>query len=114
MGYRSELVIGITARARLKAMLGNGLPKELLDADSTLIIEKEGVENLYLFYMDQRKWYASYHGVQECMSFLEEIAEEDYVFVCIGEEPDDVTIAGNPDRFDVAVRTENWIESPFD
>ena len=108
MGYRSEVCIGLTDDAsRLLRTMVEHIPTEheihslLKDAESNHHKtwsdqhRDPNVDCEQKLYWDYVKWYEGYECVDFIESFLSDcIPEEDYLFVRIGEDDDDIDRRG--------------------
>jgi hypothetical protein len=124
MGYRSEVCIGLTDDAtRLLRTILDHIPEthevhNLVKDAKTIhyhqVWEKQHkdpeVDCDSKMYWDYVKWYDSYDCVGFIEDFLENcIPEEDYKFVRIGEESDDISERGEYWDADIHVqRTISW------
>ena len=123
MGYRSEVCIAMTDDAtRLFRTILDHLPSshevhDLVvhaDSHSHHLIKKDQHKDPATdcdsrMYWDSVKWYDGYDCVGFIEEFMESIPEEDYRFVRIGEESDDVQEAGDYWESDVHIqRSISW------
>lgn len=112
MGYRSEIVIVVNKIRVAEAKLQKTLPKVLAEDWGT---RTSGKTALY-WRFDQIKWYGSYPEVQECMTWLNSLADIEidishpkpgktmqtsWGFLRIGEEESDIESLGDPYYFNV-------------
>jgi len=118
MGYRSEVCIALTDDAvRVLSTILEHLPAShearnlLRDAQiqpgylSDFQAHKDSSKDCELkLYWDYVKWYEGYECVDFVETFLQEIPHEDYRFVRVGEESDDVEERGDYYDSDVFVR----------
>jgi len=108
MGYRSQVVIalGKIVVADL-ILLGNQKP-ELLDRADYTYRDNDG--NSY-YSWEEIKWYVNYDDVDELNTFLLDLDDDQYGFIRVGEDSDDVETGGNYWDFDMYVSTV--INSPL-
>jgi len=97
MGYRSDVVIGLKATKVLEDNLLkiDKFPK-MLQRPGRL---KSG--NVFYWLFEDIKWYESYTEVSEVIDYLHELDDEEYGFMRIGEENEDVETQGHPYDFDI-------------
>ena len=124
MGYRSEVCIGMTDdAARLFKTILDHVPQtgevhslveggldQGLDSGGSTGYKETNMDCEIRLYWDYVKWYDGYDDVGFITSFLEDcIPEEDYRFVRIGEESDDVEESGDYYDSDIYVqRSISW------
>ena len=91
MGYRSEIAIAID-----NDLITSEFEQLLHDADL-----KQKHESYTLYMYDCVKWYESYTEVSEVMSFLNNLDDENFGFIRIGEELGDIELLGTPYDFNL-------------
>lgn len=114
MGYYSEVAFTITAKAleNLRNLINNNelelalVTLEMLEnADKHSIDEETKAE---IFYWSASKWYHDFEEISCFHNALDELDFEDYLFIRIGEEFEDIEMQGyfweNPFGLDL-VRT---------
>ena len=103
MGYRSDVVIGISKEVKAWALINDNWPSILNDADET------AEESDASFYNYQGwKWYDSYPEVRNLSDFFAAVEEQfekeiSYAFVRLGEEYEDIEVIGQPWDFGIEV-----------
>jgi len=110
MGYRSEVKLAVKKQSYYDH-------KELIlesikDCDSI-----SETEEAFVFLWESVKWYESYPDVQAITKFMSALESEDFGFMRIGEDKDDIEEAGEPWEYDIyLVRqfTENDDETELD
>ena len=97
MGYRSDaaLVLSKEAAALLKARLETATPDEryLLDNPDRYEVDSKTEEALWRWHFV--KWYDEFTEVAFINNFLNELSDDDYLFLRLGESYDDVEIRGD-------------------
>ncbi len=129
MGYRSNVAIAVSKIAYTKSMLKQDLPVMLKGNDTWVIANVN--EDAFYWSIEDVKWYESYDDVAEVMAWLGTIEteketgksvdsttgkpyhweQEQYGFVRIGEEHNDLDELGDPYYFDISFHRE--IVTPF-
>lgn len=104
MGYRSDVVIGITKEKWVEHQLNPSIPDALLGGDVARVIKPNAV----YFVISSWKWYQSYPEVQEIESWFETLPMEDFGAMRIGENDDDIETWGQPADFDI------WLSRSID
>lgn len=96
MGYRSDLVFGVSKRLKAECLLTGKWP-ELLDS------EPDSTSDTHFYYeVNSYKWYDAYPEVIEMTKFLSEYEDSihdelpDIAGIRIGEETDDIEEFGMP------------------
>lgn len=114
MGYYSEAALVITAKGAetMRSMideqqLGMALrTRNFLEEANTHSIDSESFAEF--FHWDSVKWYLMFEEIACINSVMEELDDEDFLFIRIGEDFEDIEILGryweNPFNLDV-VRT---------
>jgi len=106
MGYRSEVVVKFSEKAaevvkRFYEM--DKQIKELIDGADTKCDDFSSI------YWERIKWYDSYEDITAFMDMLDQIGEENYGMIRMGEDYDDVGHYGDPPFFDMYVnRSIEW------
>lgn len=96
MGYRSQVAIALKKETYYKHE--NVLRDYLKDCDDV----PENELGFY-FYWDSVKWYDSYEDVKAVQNIMKESGWEEYAFIRIGEEADDVEQEGDTGSFELYV-----------
>ena len=103
MGYRSDITIALTQEVLLTQLV---LPNE----GYTYLIEytddKFDKGNYVIYQINSIKWYESYPEIVSIVKFLDQLNDEDYGFIRLGEENDDIEYKGSPYDFDMYVNKE--------
>lgn len=86
MGYRSEVLIVIPT----KLLEGKKLPEFLEEKE----INRKEHEALTYFQVGGVKYYESYPDIKELESFMQDLGYENYAFIRVGEDYDDVETNG--------------------
>ena len=123
MGYRSQVAVALTDdAARLFKIIISHFPKDheihsLMSADQSSFNDttlREALDDSQWvgskIYFEDVKWYDGYSCVQVVSEFLESIPPEDFRYIRIGEESDDVEETGefyDSDLY-VARSIEGW------
>jgi len=109
MGYTSQVAIAIKKEEYHKRE--NQFKKVMHDCD-----ELGKTTDAYFFTWDCVKWYPNYPEVQELEKLLREIDEEDYGFIRVGEEDNDIERKGCPNDYDlnISITLESFSSSPLD
>ena len=103
MGYRSEVFLAIRKEAyEREIIIGKGHNAPFHDAyrycDKT---------ETYYWYFSSTKWHNHYPEIRYINNLLTSVDQasddgcEDYGFVRVGEDPDDIEIRGAPEDFDI-------------
>jgi len=106
MGYRSEVGFCLAAPAQTK--LESGLLKirngkgRANDEERKLILElfrdatvrKDEASGDAAYHWPRLKWYAQYPDVAFVERFIEELTEDEYLFIRLGDDDDDIEIRG--------------------
>lgn len=108
MGYRSQVVIALSIESYTKHSL---LIKDLPTLLSENKPQKHEQLKAVFWSFDEIRWYDAYSDISEIGSFLSELNEEDYGFIRIGEEINDIDIEGNIYIYDMCVYRE--LNYPF-
>ena len=128
MGYRSDVVIAVTKVAYTKSILKQDLP-DMLKGNDSWVVQKDN-DMGFFWTIEGIKWYESYPEVQEVMDWLTTIESEEhqsdcmvngnkqkpweqdqYGFLRMGEEYNDIEELGDPYHFDISMCRE--IVTPF-
>mgnify|MGYP001600483719 CR=1 FL=1 len=97
MGYRSEVIIAIKHEAYQKEILiGKGCSLPFHNA-SRYCPDNE----VYYWHFSGIKWYEHHSEISYINELLTSISYEDYGFVRVGEDPEDIEIRGLPSDFDI-------------
>jgi hypothetical protein len=97
MGYRSNVAIAVTKEIYTEKFLTQKLPRAFNETDETFTTTLG-----YYFIWLNLKWYDDFNDVREVMDFLGSLDGEDYGYIRIGEEYDDIETRGDPYRFDMS------------
>ena len=101
MGYRSDVFLRIAeplvevvqAAAKLDPKL-----EEILKEGSCELVKTD-------FHWESVKWYDSYPEIQAIEGMLDDLDEDDYGFIRVGEEDGDVEHKGYPSEYDMYTST---------
>ena len=109
MGYRSEVVVKFSDNAVKVVKKFYELDKqikELIDGSENSI----GWEQIQALHWDWIKWYEDDdEAIMAFMDMLDQIGDENYGMIRLGEENDDVGYYGSTDKFDMYVeRNIQW------
>ncbi len=108
MGYRSEVVIKFSDEAAEVVRAARDLCpilKELFDGNEASS-DPDRVDVLYFSYA---KWYEDYKEVAAIEDLLEQLNEEDFGFMRVGEETGDVETRGEPWEYNIHLsRSISW------
>jgi len=94
MGYRSVLAIAIKKKA-FEKHVGEAI-KDFKTCDSI-----KQTKDTVTFYWDGVKWYEDYEDVKSVMGVLAKLEEEDYGFLRVGEDDEDIERLGDPYDFEL-------------
>ena len=102
MGYRSEVGICLagTAQAKLEAdllCLANDTADSIRELFQSAKSRKDEESGSAAYYWPSLKWYNcsdDYPEISFVDAFLQELSEEDYLFIRVGESDDDNEIKG--------------------
>ena len=102
MGYRSNVVLVIN-NAVHKALTPN--EKDLLIRVFEIPVVRKNDFNSVLYTVESVKWYEmlGFDDVDLVMKMIDGFDHEDFGFIRIGEELDDIDVRGNPWNFDKTV-----------
>ena len=97
MGYRSDvaLVLSKEAAALLKKRLEAATPDERYLLDNPDRYEVDGKTEEALWRWHYVKWYEEFDEVAFIDNFLKELSDDDYLFVRLGENFDDIELRGD-------------------
>lgn len=104
MGYRSDVVIGITKELWVEHQLSPSIPDALFSDDVDRYIKDVAV----YFVIQDWKWYQSYPEVQAIESWLEKLVYGTFGAMRIGENDDDIETWGDPGEFEI------WLNRSID
>ena len=105
MGYRSDVAIFLTNACYVRhKVLENLFPELIKEFDKSM--HKNGV----LYEMNGVKWYDSYQDVQQVYEWLEQLDDEEYGFIRIGEETEDIEYRGSPGEFGLYINRDICFE----
>jgi len=109
MGYRSEVVVRFSDNAVKVVKKFYELDKQIKE----LIDDSEDSinwENVQAIYWDHIKWYENDdEAIMAFMDMLDQLGDENYGMIRLGEETDDVGYYGCPCNFDMYVnRSIEW------
>ena len=97
MGYRSDVALALSkdAAALLKKRLEAATPDErdLIDTPDLYEVDSKTEEALWRWH--DTKWYPEFVEVAFVNAFLENLDDDDYLFIRLGENYDDVEIRGD-------------------
>lgn len=105
MGYRSEVVVKFSEKAS-EVVKGfykmDKQIKELIDAADFC----DDFSSIHWTYI---KWYDSYEDITAFMDMLDQIGDENYGMIRLGDDFDDMEYYGDPPSFDMYVnRSIEW------
>ena len=108
MGYRSEVVVKFSDNAVKVVKKFYELDKqikELIDGSEN----STGWEQIQALNWGWIKWYDDFEDIAAFMHMLDQIGDENYGMIRLGEESDDVEYYGDPPSFDMYVnRSIEW------
>ncbi len=108
MGYRSEVVVKFSDNAVKVVKKFYELDKQI----KQLIDDSEdsiGWEKIQALHWDWIKWYGDDEAIMAFVDMLDQIGDENYGMIKLGEESDDVRYYGCPSNFDMYVeRSIQW------
>ena len=98
MGYRSDVAIGLSNEADVQLRLSDKkLAIQVLDdADDT-----NKYENHTNYFLGDVKWYQGYQDVDQVMEFLDSLQHDEFGYMRIGENDDDIEIKGDPYEYGI-------------
>ena len=100
MGYRSEVALALTQDAAklFKAICdhNSGLKSLIEDCDTTYGWEESEIEQGYTtkLHWTHIKWYDGYLEIDQIQEFMNNVDEEEWHFLRIGEETEDIDQQG--------------------
>jgi hypothetical protein len=97
MGYYSDVVIAV------KDPLGYNLRDILSELE--LDHEKHLKDGYLVFVFPSMKWYDDYDVVATVMEFIHTLNEDDYGYIRVGEDTEDIEILGTPWLYNVYTST---------
>ena len=104
MGYRSDVALRINENIMEVVDIYRKLDKEVDD-----MFNDTGWSNHCSYSWDHVKWYNGDAGVDAIDALMAKISEDDYGFIRIGEETDDIEYRGMPCEYDMYVnRSIEW------
>ena len=96
MGYYSEVVIALSKQQVFKdGLLTKTLPKLLKRYPRTKR------NDCFYWFIEDIKWYDSYPEIGEVDYYLDQLGDEKYGFIRIGEESFDYEHRGSPWNYDI-------------
>jgi hypothetical protein len=98
MGYRSNVALALPIEVDVAIRLNNSHINTLLSASDKLTREKHNV-----YYWEDITWYEGYPDIREMQKALRNLNAEEYGFIRIGKETDDIESQGAPWAFDMYV-----------
>ena len=96
MGYRSQVALALKKETYHKHE--KTLAPHLKDCDN--IHQTEGA---YYFYWNDVKWYESYEDVKTITKVIDNLDWEEYAFIRVGDDDDDVLYEGDHINFEIYV-----------
>ena len=103
MGYYSDVKIVINKRVKvLELIQAVKFPEEMKDYGDVFDLNND--EEIWSF--TEIKWYGSFERIQKIMKFLESLDDEDYGFIRIGENTEDIEYLGDPGKYRMYVHQE--------
>lgn len=108
MGYRSNVVIGITKEVMARDLISPEIPVVLkTPSEARMATAHNG---FVYFVIEDWKWYSTYEEVQAIEAWFDSMDELEFGAIRMGEEFGDVQIWGCPSDFDIY--SNQWISSP--
>lgn len=105
MGYRSEVVIKFNDAAAEVMEAARKLDPGL----DSILKDNENPEYKNVVYYSSIKWYEGYKDIGAILNILNQLDIEDFGFMRIGEDPDDVEELGSPWEYDISInRSLSW------
>ena len=110
MGYRSDVYLRVCATSEKVLGIARKMDKELDEIISEGTLNSGRTTGMPTdMCWEGTKWYTNYPDVAALMNILEQLPEEDYGFLRIGEETDDIEYLGDPSGYDMYVsRRIEW------
>ena len=106
MGYRSEVVVKFSEKASEVVKVFYKMDKqikELIDAADTKCADFSSIHWGWI------KWYDNFEDITAFMDMLDQIGDENYGMIRLGDDVNDVEHYGDPSSFDMYVnRTIEW------
>jgi hypothetical protein len=96
MGYRSDVVIALNKEVYAQHLLLLGEFPTLLRDNSPVITETAAYWRL-----SEIKWYTDYPYIRDVMRLLGSLDTEQYAFMRIGEDDQDIEHQGEPGDFNI-------------
>ena len=97
MEYRSDVAIAMTKKAAelLKTKLAEATPDQRYLLDNPDLYEVDSKTEEALWRWHYVKWYEEFDEVAFIDNFLKELSNDDYLFIRLGENYDDVELRGD-------------------
>ena len=99
MGYRSDTCLRLSEEAESVIQVARKMSKDL---DSLLEEAEKPNKGDYAWYCV--KWYEQYPEISALESLLSDLKEDDYGFIRVGEETNDIEFQGDPAQYDMYIR----------
>ena len=94
MGYRSNVKLALKKQVYYDNQAS--ILESIKDCDSI-----SETEEAYFFLWESVKWYESYEDVKAITKLMSSLKSEDFGFMRIGEDKDDIEEAGEPYEYDI-------------
>ena len=97
MGYRSDVAIAMTKKAAelLKTKLAEATPDQRYLLDNPDLYEVDSKTEEALWRWHYVKWYEEFDEVAFIDNYLKELSIDDYLFIRLGENYDDIELRGD-------------------
>ena len=97
MGYRSDVAIAMTKKAAelLKTKLAEATPDQRYLLDNPDLYEVDSKTEEALWRWHYVKWYEEFAEVAFIDNVLKELSDDDYLFIRLGENYDDIELRGD-------------------
>jgi hypothetical protein len=102
MGYRSDVCIKVSNNYKLGLAV---VLNQKFEATTSLADNVDYYDG-NTFYITSVKWYEGYRDIDCVMEFLKTLPDEEYGFIRIGEDIEDIEELGEPWDFDMFVSRE--------
>ena len=111
MGYRSEVVIKFSEEAAKVVRAARDMCpvlKGLLD-DNEAHEANGDPDKVEVLYFSHIKWYENYEEIIAMEQLLDQLYEEDFGFMRVGEDREDIETRGEPWEYDIYLnRSISW------
>lgn len=99
MGYRSNIVIAVSAKILAEHLISPCIPEDLLEK------EHVDIKGSRYWILEGWKWYDRYPEIREIEAFFDNLDDSDFAAIRIGEDVDDIQTWGNPSDYGIYVHT---------